>query len=122
MIRVRFHLAKGKNFKKWQVKYPDGAVKFFTPEEVTIYMHGCKLRNQKGTAEKIFGGADKTVCAWIDCESIDIVMVPIKNGINCTEYSYNPRVKPYWVCDGDDVDMTEHDELFTSVRDILEPQ
>ena len=73
MYKVRFHLGAGENFMKWQVKSPDGTVKFYKPEEVGILMTGCFLRNQKGTAEKIHAGANKTVCAWVEAQLVSVV-------------------------------------------------
>ena len=52
MVKVRFHLAKGENYMKWQVKDANGDVQYLEPEQVSIKMYGCKLINQRGTAEK----------------------------------------------------------------------
>ena len=120
MYRIRFHLAKGKNFMKWQVKSPSGEVQFYEPSEVTIFMEGCVLRNQKGTAEKIFGGEDKTVCAWVDAVDLRVVAAPIKNIMSTSAVlHYNPRVLPYWNLDGKDIDKSKHTSLFTSNRHII---
>ncbi len=47
-IKVRFHLAKGENFMKWQVTSPSG-VAYYDPEHFHITMRNCKLRNRKST-------------------------------------------------------------------------
>jgi hypothetical protein len=89
---VRFHLAKGKNFRKWQVRSMAG-VQYYDPAAVSLTLLDCQLRNQPGTAQKIFDGEDKTVCAWVDCselligEPVESVGLPV---------SYNPKVAPYW--------------------------
>ena len=99
MLRVRFNLSKGKNFMKWKVynpRYRNDIPHYVDPKKSQIRMINCKLRNQPGTAEKIFAGADKTVCAWIDCEWVQIghgVAEPYKI---VRELRYNPRVNPFW--------------------------
>jgi hypothetical protein len=114
MYKVRFHLAAGENFMKWQIKHPDGTVEFHDPNSVGIIMTGCFLRNQKGTAEKIFEGANKTVCAWVEAKEVTVlpfseVTVDPENKIG-----YNPKVTPNWVYKGEDVDG----ESFTSMYSV----
>lgn len=110
MYKVRFHLAAGENFMKWQVKDADGNVKFYEPSEVSIRLFGCFLRNQKGTAEKIHAGAHKTVCAWVEAE--DVVVMPVEEElvsemVEFTKAAYNPKVAPNWVIDGENADGRE---------------
>lgn len=119
MFKVRFHLAKGKNYRKWQIKDADGTVSFYEPSEVTLYMRNCFLHNNKKTAEKIFGGEDKTVCAWVSCKEVDVVVLPIKNPMNSVNLAYDPRVAPHWRNGEDNIDGTDYDELFTSDRKIF---
>lgn len=69
-IQVRFHLGAGKNFMKWQVK-EDGRVSYFDPETTNLVLINAKLRNQIETAKKINQGANKTVCAWVECDRSD---------------------------------------------------
>ena len=45
MIRVRFHLASGPNYKSWQVRSED-SVEYHRPETSYIIMRGCKLINE----------------------------------------------------------------------------
>ena len=48
MYKVRFHLGRGKNFMKWQVKYlgteygGDDKVSYVTPQDNQLAMLGCK--------------------------------------------------------------------------------
>lgn len=104
MVKVRFNLGRGDRYMKWQIK--DGkSVKHFDPKDVTLVMHGAKLVNHPTTAQKIFDGANKTVCAWVECESIEIFdkgssMRVIEN----LQVSYNPRVAPNWKFKGQNVD------------------
>jgi hypothetical protein len=97
-IRVRFNLGKGKNFMKWKVEFPDKRVQYFDPTTTQLVMFGCQLRNYKKVAEKIYNGANKTVCAWVLCEDIDIRterFIPFD--ANCDRIRYNPRIKPNWL-------------------------
>jgi hypothetical protein len=119
MYKVRFHLQKGKNYMKWQIKDADGTVTFHDPAEVTLYMRGCFLKNQKGTAQKIYDGASKDVCAWVEAEEVDVVVIPLKNPMNSTHVAYDPRVAPYWRLNGENVDGLTVEELFTSDRRIF---
>lgn len=116
MIKVRFHLAQGENYMKWQVKNHHGEVTYHDPQEVTLAMYECKLVNQQGTAQKIFDGANKTVCAWIECEGICILASTTE--IKSNKVSYNPRVAPHWMMNGVDVDGIRFNYLKTSGRSV----
>lgn len=95
-IKVRFNLSRGKNYMKWKVAYPDGNIEYLDPNKVDLLMKKCKLRNSMKTAQKIFDGENKTVCAWILCDDVVISenqKEPLEeNG----RLRYNPRVKPNW--------------------------
>jgi len=95
--KIRFNLGRGKNYMKWKVEGPNGA-KYYSPDEVQIHMNGCQLKNQRGTAEKINGGASKTVCAWVRCMHVEIFPVDFLrlNEEFDTQLKYNPRVLPHW--------------------------
>jgi hypothetical protein len=98
--KVRFNLGRGKNYMKWKVEGPNG-IKYYTPDEVQIHMNGCQLKNQRTTAQKINSGANKTVCAWVRCEHVEIFPVDFLqlNEEFDTQLKYNPRVLPYWFID-----------------------
>ena len=111
-IRVRFNLGKGKNYMKWKVEYPDGRVEYLHHTDVQLVMTGCTMKNHRKTAQKIFEGANKTVCAWVLCDSIRIR----KEGFdpeNENRIRYNPRVQPNWVLNGQVVDGEDFDEIFS---------
>lgn len=110
--RVRFNLGAGKNYMKWKVEYPDKRVEYFHPTEVQLVMTGCKMKNHRKTAQKIFEGANKTVCAWVLCESIRIRTEGF-NPDNESRIRYNPRVQPNWVLNGRVVDGEDFDEIFS---------
>jgi hypothetical protein len=90
--QVRFHLGKGENHGKWQVKSMAG-VRYYDPATVSLTLLDCQLRNQRGTAQKIFDGANKDVCAWVDCNDL---LVDGATEVHGVPVSYNPRVAPHW--------------------------
>lgn len=110
--KVRFNLGRGKNFLKWQISYPNGEVSYHDPNEVTLYMEDCKLHNRPNTAKKIYDGANKTVCAWIDCGYVSIgsKMDTLKPSVLI---HYNPRIFPHWIMDNMIVDKMKFKSLFT---------
>ncbi len=95
-IKVRFHLAAGENFRKWQVR-KGNEVSFYSPNEVNILMVGCKLRNHLSIAKKIHEGANKEVCAWVECQSVEIKSKGEMQVDTSAPVSYNPRIAPHWV-------------------------
>ena len=109
--KIRFNLGRGENYLKWKVTSPNGDVNYYEPNNVCLHMENCKLVNQQGTAKKIHDGANKTVCAWIECEAIAIFEpLNIAEGI---KVSFNPRVQPNWVCNGEIVDKGRFDVLYS---------
>mgnify|MGYP003626932344 FL=1 len=129
MYKVRFHLGRGKNFMKWQVtsnlNTGDGTgakhvVSYVNPQENQLAMLGCKLSLQPTAAQKIHDGANKTVCAWIECEAVQVLEV---NRLKPNEQDYrikfNPRQSPNWT-DGYNniVSGNEYEILFTNDRTI----
>ena len=109
--KIRFNLGRGANYLKWKVTSPNGDVNYYEPNNVCLHMENCKLVNQQGTAKKIHDGANKTVCAWIESETVTIFHpLNIAQGI---KVSFNPRVQPNWVCDGEIVDKGRFDVLYS---------
>ena len=119
-FQIRFNLGAGDNYKKWKVTSPQGDVQYIEPNEVNIFMEGCKLCNQKGTATKIFEGANKTVCAWVEADNVDIIRKYDENDfiVFGDEVSYNPRVAPNWTYNNENVDKSEFSDLVTKGRAI----
>ena len=119
-FKVRFHLGAGENFLKWRVENLDtGVVEFFDPKDYDLELENCKLHNQKGSAQKIHDGANKTVCAWVMAEKVAVLI-----GGNCCfppkdAVSYNPRKQPYWIdAESNDVDKKEFTWLETQGRQL----
>lgn len=123
MYRVRFHLAKGENFRKWQVRHPDGTKTYHDPETTTILMRDCYLRNSRKVAERIHAGANKTVCAWVLCKQVHIWQcrpeaTPVDMQIATVRF--NPRVLPHWHDEhGTDLDGTRLDRVMSWNRDLF---
>ena len=115
--QIRFNLGRGVNYEKWKVTNPYGEVIYLDPSEVLIIMKGCKLVNHKGTAQKIFEGANKRVGAWVECDEVEVTNKPVLNS-SARKVCYNPRVEPNWTLDDENVDKQEFDELFTADRSI----
>lgn len=113
--KVRFNLGRGENYMKWKVEGKDGSV-YLDPEKFNLVMSGCKLHSNRTSAERIYKGEAKRVCAWILCDSVEISEMKVEGG---EKVSYNPRVEPNWVYQGTDVDGMMFDSLVTSGRSVL---
>jgi hypothetical protein len=103
-IRVRFNLARGKNYMKWKVEYPDKTVAYYDITEVQLVMSNCKLKNYRSVAEKIHKGANKSVCAWVLCEDLFIKQTDFLKDEGYDRVKYNPRETPNWVYKGEVAD------------------
>ena len=112
MIKVRYNLGRGINYMKWKITYGDKTTLYYEPAQFNLRMKNCVLKNNKSTATKIFNGENKTVCAWVVCNEIDIT--PFKDiELSNKTISFNPRVTPNWVSDGVNVDNESFNELYT---------
>ena len=116
--KVRFHLAKGRHYQKWQISQ-NGVVSYFDPSTTVLRMTGCQLHNQRKTAEKIFFGKNKTVCAWVRCDNVE-VMPQLPNAVpeGWVRVKYNPKTAPYWVVDGVNRDGAKIAELVSDGRGL----
>jgi hypothetical protein len=122
-IKVRFNLGRGANYKKWKIIYPEGLIVYHNPNEVQLILKTCRLINQKNQSKKIFDGANKSVCAWVLCEEIEIHYGKPFNVSDNPEIRFNPRIKPNWVVDGVESDnllirevVTDENKLYLSVK------
>jgi hypothetical protein len=115
-IKVRFNLSAGKNYMKWKVEGPSGT-HYHDPNEVQLVLAKCKLKNRRRTAQKIFDGTHKTVCAWIICESISINYLDHSDHRiapnSDQQLKYNPRVIPNWILNDKDVDNMNTDHVYS---------
>lgn len=91
MNKLRLHLAAGKNHKHWQLTL-DGKVTYHDPDKTQFRLTGCELKNNRKKAEAIYAGAHKSVCAWVQFQTIEVVHdVPV--GL---QVRFNPRIRPHW--------------------------
>lgn len=103
MYKIRFHLGRGDDFMKWQVRtlVSDGSdlVQYFEPEKYQLAMFNAKLKVQLGTSKKIHEGACKTVCAWVECEQLQILGSAdfVKPNVSDFYVRFNPRVNANWI-------------------------
>lgn len=121
MYKIRFHLGRGENFMKWQVKNSEG-ITYYEPEKFQIAMFNAKLKVQLGTSTKIHDGACKTVCAWVESEKIQVLGAPdvFKPSENDLHVRFNPRINPNWIDDiGTVINDDEFPVLVTNNRSIF---
>lgn len=107
--KVRFHLGAGEHFKHWKIEYPNGDYQFINPAEQNMVLHGCQLHNRKGTAAGIHAGGEKVVCAWVWCDEVRMYSLTTTG----VPVSYNPRVYPHWMYNGQNADNMTFDRLQT---------
>ena len=116
-FKVRFNLGRGENFQKWRVTNNLTKESFYvSPEKFNLELTRCKLKNQKGTAKKIYSGSNKTVCAWVHCEEV-LLTSPIE--VEGISVRYNPREAPNWVFEGENADKKTFEKLTTYNRNII---
>ncbi len=118
-IKVRFNLSRGRNYMKWKVEYPNKTVEYHDPEQVQLILTNAQLRNYKKVAEKIYNGANKSVCAWVLCDSVEIKTTDFKElNDSFDRIKYNPRIKPNWTINEEIAD-NEFMELIISENNKL---
>ncbi len=118
MYTIRFNLGRGKNYMKWKVENLETKEKvYLDPNEVSIVMNNCILKNRINQAKKIYGGENKTVCAWVLCESVVIENNKLTK-INKDKLTYNPREFPNWRQGEDNVDNKTFKQLLTINKNI----
>ena len=116
-FKIRFNLGRGENFEKWRITDNTNGESFYlNPDDFCLTLVKCTLRNQKGAAERIYKGSNKTVCAWIDCEDI---LAGMPRGVEGQLISYNPRVTPNWRLEEDNIDGKTFDKLLTDGRNVI---
>jgi hypothetical protein len=116
MNRVRFHLGAGRHYGHWQIR-SGLAVRYVDPDEASLVLRGCRLANAPGVAKRIHGGAHKTPCAWIECESVETR--PPQATESGEAVRYNPRVAPHWIFRDANADGTTFALLQTCGRSVL---
>ena len=117
MYKVRFNLGAGKKFMTWKITDPQGNHEYYEPTEVEVTLKGCILKNQVNGAKKIFDGANKFVVAWVEAEEVTVTPITI-TGTMENKVSYNPRVTPHWMLNGNIVDGAEISEMVSINRGL----
>ena len=116
-IKVRFNLGKGKNYMKWKVEFPTHS-EYYSPDDTTLALFGCQLKNHKKTAEKINQGANKSVCAWILCDNVFLTQ-NIEQPKDGVQLKYNPRTQPNWLAGAAVVDNEYFDHIWSDGRKLF---
>jgi hypothetical protein len=121
--KVRFHLGRGENYQRWQVKQGD-SIEYYDPEDVILQMSNATLRNQRKTAERICNGENKTVCAWVECDGLTVLPSNPETAPAVQDFAhYNPKRRPFWHnTKREDLDNTNYQRLATYGRLIIIPQ
>ncbi len=119
MYAVRRNLRKGAKFGWMQIHEAatKSAIKkgsndiFVDPSKFSIKMQNCYIHNSVARSAKIHAGdIHKERCAWVACNSFEIVeRVDAVDG----EVSFNPRVSPNFIHNGNNVDKHTFDNLIT---------
>ncbi len=93
----------------WQVtdRANDRLKDYYNPDICSIHMKDCVFGNHPATAQRIFDGKHKTVCAWVDCSEIHVSYVKApdyeKPDVkNLMQFRYNPKKSIHWNTDIDD--------------------
>jgi hypothetical protein len=110
MIKVRFNLGRGGYYRHWQVtKFPN--VDYFDPSKYSLILSGCRLKNVRNVADKIFNGQNKDVCSWVICDEViatqEFPEVNLEN-----EIAYNPKINPFWTDSlGNNIDGSRYKKI-----------
>ena len=116
--KIRFNLGKGKNYLKWKVERPGKETEYLDPNEVQLVLRNCELKNNQTSSKKIFDGANKRVCSWVLCESMEIKTNDFSSHSE-NQIRYNPRVQPNWLLNGENVDGQKFDTIISDGKNLF---
>jgi hypothetical protein len=106
---------------KWKIDYcGEKPNEYIDPVINQLFMSNCKLVNRRSAADKIFNGAHKTVCAWIECDSV-IVQQRTEKAEEQKLLTYNPKIMPYWIFEGRNADNIEVPIIYSIGRKLYIP-
>lgn len=105
---------------QWQVKGP-GGVRYYAPEESTLVLRGCTLKNRRSVAEQVNKTQLRDVCGHVACESVEVL--PRPSPATGRVVHFDPKVAPYWIVEGavGPQDGERLPELFSSGRRLRIP-
>ena len=95
-------------------------MQYVDPSVASLRMSGCRLVNRRGTAERIYDGSNKTPCAWVECDEVE-VYPPLSQSTG-EPVRYNPRVSPNWIFEGRDADGMTFALLTTAGNKLTTPE
>ena len=76
------------------------------------------LKNNQNSAQDIYNGAHKKVCAWVLCESVEIKDDDFSSHSD-DQIKYNPRIQPNWLLNDVDVDNEKFDTIVSDNRRLF---
>jgi hypothetical protein len=110
-IKVRFNLAKGKNYRHWQVETETQKL-YYDPQIHYLTFYKCVLKNRFNQAKKIFEGKNRQPCAWLVAEEYQVNKSPPTN--LGKPIFYNPKKYPYWIdSDRQNIDNRQYQKIAT---------
>lgn len=125
MYKVRFNLRRGKTYMKWKVAHTSSTIadQYVDPSEFILKMDQCRLKNKKEKAMEIFDGANKDVCAWIECANVEILAADrVRDYMDevSGELTYSPRNAPHWTNQAmEDCDDRVYPEMVTIDKGVF---
>ena len=116
--KIRFNLGRGKNYLKWKVERPGIKTEYFDPNDVQLVLRNCVLKNNQKSAQEIFQGDHKKICAWVLCESVEIKTNDFSTHSE-NQIKYNPRIQPNWLLGDKNVDGIKLDTIISNGRRLF---
>ena len=117
-VKVRFNLGRGKNYMKWKIQYGSTS-EYYSPEEYNLFMYSCQLKNHKAAADKIHQGGNKSVCAWILCDTVFLGRNCELPGEPSVQLKYNPRTQPNWLAGDAVVDNEKYPMIWSDGKKLF---
>lgn len=120
MLKVRFHLGPGENYKHWQIRnIITNSVEYHDPNKVQLLLSKCVLKNESKTAEKVFSEQKRDVCGWVQCKNIEVSYDFVKP--SGRRLFYDPKISPYWQYEDDlaNLDRMGFENLMTFGKGIF---
>lgn len=124
MFRVKIHLGKGLYFGWFQIKsLKTGETAYVCPEAESLKLSDCILKNRRKTADRIHAGANREVCAWVQCAFFEVIQKGAAIDLitdETSKVSYNPKKRPFF-CDenGRNIDGFRYETIVSYGRDLF---
>lgn len=118
-MKVRFHLARGDNYRKWQIRGEHTL--YVDPERYQLEMLRCTLVSRAGAAARVHSRGVKSVCGWVECDEVYVLPREHVPTLGLRRVRYNPIATPHWLCDDAVVDGSTYHKLVTHGREVCIP-